>query len=266
MTKIKNAIKKSNKVSLVVYLILRLLVIFCLIREICYGKFENAIICIFALILFLVPSFLEKTLKISFPTTLEILIFVFIFSAEILGEINNFYGKYELFDDILHAINGFACASIGFSSVYILNEKTNSLKLSPFFITLVSFCFSMTIGVMWEFFEYGSDKYLGLDMQKDQYVENIRTVTLDPEKNNKVIKIDNISYSILYDEAGNEIIKIDNYLDLGLQDTMEDLKVNFIGAFIFSIFGYLYIINSKKYKLAGRFITTKVNEQQHEFN
>ncbi|MBE6151237.1 MAG: hypothetical protein E7162_05450 [Firmicutes bacterium] len=258
MKKIKEAIKESNKASVIVYFILRFLVILCLIREICYGNFENALICVLALILFLVPAFLEKTLKIEFPTTLEILIFVFIFSAEILGEINNFYGKYELFDDILHAINGFACASIGFSSVYILNEKTKSLKLSPFFIALVSFCFSMTIGVLWEFFEYNADKYLGLDMQKDTYVENINTVMLDPEESNKVIKIEDIEYTILYDKDGKELTKIDNYLDLGIHDTMEDLKVNFIGAFVFSIYGYLYTINNKKYKLAGKFITKKV--------
>ncbi len=258
MKKIKEAIKESNKASVIVYFILRFLVIICFIREVCYGNFENALICVLALILFLVPAFLEKTLKIEFPTTLEILIFIFIFSAEILGEINNFYGKYELFDDILHAINGFACASIGFSSVYILNEKTNSLKLSPFFIALVSFCFSMTIGVAWEFFEYGADKYLGLDMQKDKYVENIKTVTLDPKESNKVIRIDDIDYTILYNKDGKELAKIDNYLDLGIHDTMEDLKVNFIGAFVFSVYGYLYTINNKKYKLAGKFITKKV--------
>ena len=258
MKKIKEAVKESNKASVIVYFILRFLVILCLIREICYGNFENALICVLALILFLVPAFLEKTLKIEFPTTLEILIFVFIFSAEILGEINNFYGKYELFDDILHAINGFACASIGFSSVYILNEKTKSLKLSPFFVALVSFCFSMTIGILWEFFEYNADKYLGLDMQKDTYVENINTVMLDPEESNKVIKIEDIEYTILYDKDGKELTKIDNYLDLGIHDTMEDLKVNFIGAFVFSIYGYLYTINNKKYKLAGKFITKKV--------
>ena len=260
MKKIKNAIKESNKASVIVYFILRFLVIVCLIRELCYGNLENALICILALILFLVPAFLEKTLKIDFPTTLEILIFLFIFSAEILGEINNFYGKYEMFDDILHAINGFACASIGFSSVYILNEKTNSLKLSPLFVALVSFCFSMTIGVAWEFFEYNADKYLGLDMQKDEYIDTIKTVTLDPSESNKVTKIENINQTVLYDKDGKEIARIDNYLDIGIHDTMEDLKVNFIGAIVFSIYGYLYIINNKKYKLAGKFITTKAKE------
>lgn len=254
----KKVIKEADKKTLVVYFILRILVIICMIREILNGNFENAMICVLALILFLVPSFLERTLKIDFPTTLEILILLFIFSAEILGEIENFYGKYEMFDDVLHTINGFACASIGFSLVNILNENTNSLKLSPFFVSLVGFCFSMTIGVAWEFLEYNADKYLGLDMQKDTYINEIKTVTLDPEQSNHVVSYKDIEYTILYDKNDNEIIKIDNYLDIGLNDTMEDLKVNFIGAIAFSIFGYLHIKNNKKYKLAGNFITTKV--------
>jgi len=262
MKKVKKEIKKvlnsSDKKTLVVYFILRILVIFSMIREILNGNFENAMICILALVLFLVPSFLERTLKIDFPTTLEILILLFIFSAEILGEIENFYGKYSMFDDILHTINGFACASIGFSLVNILNENTNYLKLSSFFVALVGFCFSMTIGVAWEFLEYSVDKYLGLDMQKDTYVNEIKTVMLDPKQNNQVITYKDIDYTVLYNKDGQKIVEIDNYLDLGLNDTMEDLKVNFIGATVFSIFGYLYIKNDKKYKLAGSFITTKV--------
>jgi len=256
---LKKAIKESDRKTLIVYFILRILVILCMIREIIIGNFENALLCILALILFLVPSLIEKTLKIDFPTTLEIIILIFIFSAEILGEINNFYGKYEIFDDILHTINGFACASIGFSLIYILNENIETFKLSPFFVSLVAFCFSMTIGVAWEFFEYSADNILGLDMQKDKYITELRTVTLDPKKSNKVIKIDDIDKTIIYDKNNNEIVVLNGYLDIGLHDTMEDLIVNFIGAFIFSIYGYLYIINKEKYSLAAKFLTKKID-------
>ena len=257
--KIKKVLVETDKKTLIVYFVLRILVILCLIRELVNGNLENALTCILALILFLVPSFLEKTLKIDFPTTLEIIILVFIFSAEILGEIGNFYGKYQMFDDILHTINGFACASIGFSLVYILNQNIDSMKLSPLFVSLVAFCFSMTIGICWEFLEYTCDKKLNLDMQKDEYITEIKTVTLDPEKDNQVVTIKNISYTILYDKDGNELAKINNYLDIGLNDTIEDLIVNFIGAITFSVFGFLYIKNHEKYKLAEKFITKKID-------
>ena len=104
--------------------------------------------------LFLVSFFIDKKLNINLPTLLEIIILPFIFAAEILGEIQNFYGIIPYWDMILHTINGFLCGAIGFSLVDILNEnKKLRFKLSPIYVALVAFCFSMTIGVMWEFFE-----------------------------------------------------------------------------------------------------------------
>lgn len=257
MKSIRNIYKESSKVSFTVYIVLRLLVILCMARELMNGNFENVLLCVLSLILFLLPIFIEKTFKIDLPTPLEVIILVFIFSAEILGEINNFYGMFHNFDDILHTINGFLAASVGFSLIYLLNENTDKLKLSPFFVSLVAFCFSMTIGVAWEFFEYGMDRYFGLDMQKDEYVERIKTVTLDPEQKNQVVTFDNIKYTVIYDENDQPLTTIEGYLDIGLNDTMKDLIVNFIGATVFSALGYLYIVNRNRYSFAGVFLTKK---------
>lgn len=260
--KIKQIIKESDITSLIVYLIIRILIILCMIREIWNGNIENALLCVLSLILLIVPAFVERKFKIDLPNILEVMIFIFIFSAEILGEINNFYGTFHNFDDILHTINGFLAASIGFSLIYLLNENSETFKLSPIFVSLVAFCFSMTIGIAWEFFEYGMDNFFGLDMQKDEYVYKINTVTIDPEQSNSVVNIDHIDHTVIYDKNNNEIVNLNGYLDIGLHDTMKDLIVNFIGALVFSIFGYLYIINQEKYKIAGRFITKKNNWNQ----
>lgn len=257
LKKLKLASKHTNKSTLSVYIILRILIILCLIREIFNDNYENALLCILSLILFLLPALIEKTFKIDFPNILEIIVYIFIFSAEILGEINNFYGTFSNFDNILHTINGFLCASIGFSLIYLLNENIESFKLSPLFVSIVAFCFSMTIGIFWEFFEYGMDNMFRLDMQKDEYIYNINTVTIDPTFNNTVIKVNEIDKTILYDKNNNEILELDGYLDVGLHDTMKDLIVNFIGAFVFSIFGYLYILNKEKYNIAGKFLTKR---------
>ena len=200
MKKLRNLYKETSKISFIVYIVLRLLVIICMVRELMQGNIENALLCVLSLILFLLPVFIEKTFKIDLPAPLEVIILIFIFSAEILGEINNFYGMFHNFDDILHTINGFLAASVGFSLIYLLNENTDKLKLSPIFVSLVAFCFSMTIGVGWEFFEYGMDRYFGMDMQKDEYVDTIKTVTLDPEQDNQVVVIDDIDHTIIYDE------------------------------------------------------------------
>ena len=254
---LKKTINNTSKATLFVYITLRILIILCLIREFFNGNYQNALLCVLSFILFLLPSFIERKFKIDLPNILETIIYIFIFSAEILGEINNFYGTFSNFDNLLHTLNGFLAASIGFSLIYLLNENIDSFKLSPLFVSIVSFCFSMTIGVCWEFFEYGMDNIFRLDMQKDEIVYNINTVTLDPEKNNNVVKINDIEYTILYDKSNKELVKLDGYLDIGLNDTMKDLIVNFFGALVFSIFGYLYILNKDKYTIAGKFITRK---------
>ncbi|MBE5746549.1 MAG: hypothetical protein E7359_04655 [Clostridiales bacterium] len=256
MKKIKNVIKKSDKKKLTIYLVLRALVIFCMIRELFLGNIMNALLCVLSLILFLIPMFVEKTFKVDLPNTLEIIIMLFIFSAEILGEINSFYLKIENFDTILHTLNGFLCAGVGLSLVDLLNNKVESFNLSPVFIVIVAFCFSMTVGVFWEFFEYGMDKYMGVDMQKDTYVSKIKTVELDENKSNDVITIDNITETIIVDKELN-VTQISGYLDIGLHDTMDDLKVNFVGAAIFSAFGYVYLKTKEKFKFIKNFVIVK---------
>lgn len=161
---------------------------------------------------------------------------------------------------MLHTINGFLAAGIGFSLIDLLNENSKSINLSPVFVAIVAFCFSMTIGVLWEFFEYTADTYLKYDMQKDNVISTISTVTLNPEKANTAIVVDGIDHTILYDSNGNELVIIENgYLDIGIIDTMKDLFVNFLGAVAFSIIGYVYIKDREKYKFADNFIPRKSN-------
>ena len=188
------------------------------------------------------------------PETLEIIIFLFIFAAEILGEIQNFYNVFTNWDTILHTMNGFLCAAIGFSLIDILNriEKLH-WNLSPLFVAIVGFSFSMTIGVLWEFFVYGVDKYLGYDMQKDQIVTKISSVSLNEDGQNIPIKIENIDETIII-AAGNSFTIKNGYLDIGLNDTMADLFVNFLGALIYCVIGYIYVKRRDDNSLAHKFI------------
>lgn len=251
--KLKNKIR-NNKKTFIVYFILRVLVIICLIREFLLGNYMNAGLCILSLILFLVPAFFEEKFKVDIPQCFQIIIMLFIFSAEILGEIRNFYIHFPYWDTVLHTLNGFLAASVGFSLVYLLNENSEYFNLSPIFVSLVAFCFSMTIGVMWEFFEYSMDQTFKFDMQKDTYIKDVYTVELDPDLTNDVVSIKDVDKTILYDKNGNELVVLNNYLDTGLIDTMNDLIVNFIGAITFSILGFLYMINKDRYHVIDKFM------------
>lgn len=251
---------RENKATFAVYIVLRAFVITSLIISLVRGDFESAFVCALSLVLFLVPAFLEKNLKIELPSTLEIIILLFIFAAEILGELNAYYVKVPCWDDILHTVNGFLCAAVGFALIDILNRNEKfKFQLSPLYVAIVAFCFSMTIGVLWEFFEFGVDNLLGMDMQKDVVINEIRSVSLDPTKSNTVIAKSNINEVLINGEA----LGVGGYLDIGLYDTMKDLIVNFIGAVIFSIIGFFYIKNRGRGRIAKSFIP-KLREEIKE--
>jgi len=261
----RKTIKKKPVVS-AVYFVLRAAVILVMIAQFFNGNFENVFLCGLTLILFLMPTILERRLKIDLPDTLEIIILLFIFSAEILGEIRSYYTTYQGWDTMLHTLNGFLCAAIGFSLVDMLNrEERFSLELSPAFMAVVAFCFSMTIGVLWEFFECLMDQFFLLDMQKDMVVSQFSTVMMDPAGGNKPVIFKEITDVILV--AGGEEISLGlgGYLDIGLLDTMKDLWVNFIGAVIFSIIGYFYVKSRGRGWFAKRFIPKVVDEIEDFF-
>lgn len=242
---------REHKSSFVVYFVLRLLVIVMMVLQLLNRNYENVFLCALTLLLLVIPSFVQVTFKVELPTTLEIIILLFIFAAEILGEISEFYLMFPFWDTVLHTMNGFLAAAIGFSLVDLLNRSERTVfKLSPLFTAIVAFCFSMTIGVLWEFFEFGMDLIGGYDMQKDTVIHMIRSVTLDPAGRNVPYVLDGITETAV---NGKEL-GLGGYLDIGLIDTMEDLIVNFIGAFLFSVIGFFYVKNRGKGGLVGRFV------------
>lgn len=242
---------REHRSSFIVYFTLRALVIATMILQILNRNYENVFLCALTLILLIMPSLMQITFRVELPTTLEIIILIFIFAAEILGEIREFYLIFPFWDTALHTLNGFLAAAIGFSLVDLLNRSERTVfNLSPLFTAIVAFCFSMTIGVVWEFFEFGMDQLAGFDMQKDTVIHVIRSVTLDPAGHNVPYEISGITETAV---NGQEL-GLGGYLDIGLIDTMQDLIVNFIGAFVFSVIGFFYVKNRGKGKLAGRFI------------
>ncbi len=242
---------REHKSSFVVYFVLRLLVIVMMVLQLLNRNYENVFLCALTLLLLVIPSFVQVTFKVELPTTLEIIILLFIFAAEILGEISEFYLMFPFWDTVLHTMNGFLAAAIGFSLVDLLNRSERTVfNLSPLFTAIVAFCFSMTIGVLWEFFEFGMDLIGGYDMQKDTVIHMIRSVTLDPAGHNVPYVLDGITETAV---NGKEL-GLGGYLDIGLIDTMEDLIVNFIGAFLFSVIGFFYVKNRGKGGLVGRFV------------
>lgn len=250
--------------TFILYSVLRVLVILVLIANLITHNYEAAALCMLSLFLFLMPAFFEKQLKIEIPPLFEGIIYCFIFSAEILGEVNHFYTLIPGWDTILHTLNGFLCAAIGFTMVDLLNRHSERLNLSPFYLAVVAFCFSMTIGVLWEFIEFFGDYFFHLDMQKDFIVRTIGSVTLDPAHSQKPFLIRNITETIIKTADGNEYVVNGGYLDIGILDTMKDLLVNFIGAVVFSILGYLYVKTRDSKSFVGKLMIHNLTEKEEE--
>jgi len=257
-------LKRKRSVT-VVYLVLRLMVILIMVAQFFNRNFENVFLCLLTLVLFLLPTIFERRLKIDLPDTLEIVIMLFIFAAEILGEIRAFYTTFQGWDTMLHTINGFLCAAIGFCLVDMFDRNERfSLTLSPVFMAIVAFCFSMTIGVLWEFFECVMDQLFLLDMQKDTVLSSISSVMLDPTGGNTPVTIKGITDVIVVANGEQIPLGVGGYLDVGILDTMKDLVVNFVGAVVFSFIGYFYVKGRGKGRFARRFIPRVLSGAEEE--
>lgn len=257
--------KEKRSVTLV-YILLRTSVVLVMLAQIFNRNFENVFLCVLTLLLFMMPSVMKRKLDVELPNTLEIIILLFIYAAEILGEIGAYYVTFPYWDTVLHTLNGFLCAAIGFSLVDILNRSSSErFNLSPLYMAIVAFCFSMTVGVIWEFFECTMDQLFFLDMQKDTVVSAIGSIMLDAPGGNHPVVIKNITDVIVVQADGTQTaLGLGGYLDIGLLDTMEDLFVNFIGALTFSIIGYFYVKSRGENKFARRFIPVVNQEAKPE--
>lgn len=255
---------REHRSTFIVFSILRIMVLVCMIRQVFLHNYESFFLSVLTLLLLYIPSWLQVKLRIEIPIGLEISILCFIFAAEILGEINAFYIAIPGWDTILHTLNGFLCAAVGFSMVLLLNDDENlTFDLSPFFLALLAFCFSMTIGVLWEFFEFSMDYFLKFDMQKDMILHTVSSVMLDPAGANHPVVIRDIADAmVIHSDGTKELLGLGGYLDVGLYDTMKDLFVNFIGAVVFSVIGFFYARGRGKKSVVSLFVPRRKAEDK----
>ncbi|MBQ9045433.1 MAG: SPASM domain-containing protein, partial [Oscillospiraceae bacterium] len=165
------------------------------------------------LALFLLPSIVQKNLRITFPTGMQIVILIHIFATEFLGEIACYYVQYPHWDSIVHTVWGFLCAAIGYLLVDLLNrDMPERFHLSPAYLAVAAFCFSMTIGVLWEFFEFAMDRLFLMDMQKDTIIPQFASTLLDETHHNIPVVVSGIDSVTV----NGQVLASGGYLDIGL--------------------------------------------------
>jgi hypothetical protein len=149
---------------------------------------------------------IEKRFKLEIPDFMESIFLVFIIAAQFFGEIARFFVNIPWWDDALHTTSGFLIAIVGFSIINSANKDPNrSLSLKPIFISIFVFCFSMTIGILWEFLEFAIDSL----SSSSNMMRTVDSVTLVPHEGLAAIS-----------------------------DTMHDLFLAGISSIIVSFFGY----------------------------
>lgn len=194
-----------KKRNMIITNFIRILLVILFIRNLIVREHSQHLIILLTFVMTYYPSILSKKFGVYLPARLEITITLFIFAAQILGEIGDFYNRISWWDTMLHTTSGIILGLAGFLFVYLLNEKGDkNVNLSPIFVVIVAFCVALTLGVFWEFFEFSADRLLGYNMQKFRL-------------------------------PGQD----------GLLDTMEDLIVDAIGAGIACIGGWIYMKKKK---------------------
>ncbi len=166
--------------------------------------------CILGVVVLFLPSMLSKRMKFEIPDAMYIVFIIFLYCAIYLGEVQSFYYLIPNWDTILHTFSGAMLGGLGFSIVNLLNNNENvSLNMSPFFVALFALSFAVFLGVLWEFYEFGADS-LGMNMQKTMLEDGT------PLEGHAAVA-----------------------------DTMGDLFVDFLGAFVIAIIGYISIRKKK---------------------
>lgn len=257
MSKVKKKIpvflKETNKFSLLVFLLIWLLSFVAFINSIVIFDLMKIGLSFSALVLYFVPFFISFVFKLRFLVILEVTYYLFIFASLILGEVFAFYGPFPFWDVILHFLSGFVFAGIGLSLFEIMNKG----KTSNFLKIIFAFCFSITLGVLWECVEFSFDMTFRTDAQKDAHLSQISTITMQRDGGNRPVQVDDIVSTDIRLRNGDIITVDEGFLDIGLMDTMKDLLVNLGGAVLFCI---ISIIKSKA-GLTGSFITSKTSRQ-----
>ena len=219
---------KQQKIEVAAYVITLvsfLIPVIYLIFKIIFGKFDGAeagyhsradyilmiVQCLLGVLVINLPSILGKKFRFEVPPFLYVFYIFFLYCAIFLGEVRSFYYKFKWWDSFLHGTSSLMLGFFGFMVITILNRDAKALmNLSPFFVSLFAFCFAVSIGALWEIYEFTFDGLLGFNMQKFMLADG------------KMLE-------------GHE----------ALRDTMKDIITDSLGALTATIIGYIGLKKNK---------------------
>ena len=126
----------------------------------------------------LLPVLFQSRFGIHLPMRFLAGIVIFVFATIFLGEAFDFYNRFWWWDVVLHGGSAMAFGLVGFLFVFMLFEG-DRYAAPAWAVAFVSFCFALSIGTVWEIFEFAMDQLFGLNMQKSGLVDTMWDLIVD---------------------------------------------------------------------------------------
>lgn len=181
--------------------------------RIVFQMFETLVM----LMVIFIPSMLNRVVNIKVPAALDIMFVAFCFCSLILGDVADFYGKFEWWDNLQHGLSGVLLGIVAYDIINVFNRmEGNSLRFPPLMVFMWVVCFALSVGAVWEIIEFLIDDVFGLNSQ--QYL--VGSGTFDATEPLK----------------GHE----------ALRDTMSDLMLDLGGSVLIALIGFFYLDRKKK--------------------
>ena len=156
---------RAERIQVWVTLLLQLAILGVLASALWEGRWLLAFTAAVVFALTFLPAAIERSLAVRLPVEFTLLNALFLYAAFGLGEVRQFYHRFWWWDLLLHSVSAFLIGLVGFLLVYVF-LRTRRMQAAPFYLALVSFGFAVTLGTLWEVFEYLLDWGLGFNMQK----------------------------------------------------------------------------------------------------
>ena len=260
--------KRKYALNLTTYILTRGIFVLAGLLSVLQKDYLTAFLCALALIVFMLPPIIDRKFNIKLPGGLEISAVIFTFMCVLGGEFGHLYAQYPFWDKILHTFSGFLISAIGLALIEFLNKsKRNMLRLSPIFIALFAFGFSMSVAVLWEVFEFAVDGISGTtDMQADYYLTSFASKKVGGERFPTPIVVDGIESVVITFSDGREALVLPGYIDIGIADTMYDFIVAAIGSFIFCTLEFIALTKRNKHaqRISESFVPRKKESKEEQ--
>lgn len=180
--------------------------------------FQTFEVSLMILVIF-IPVLVNRVTHLKLTRLMETLFVAFCFCSLILGDVVDFYGRFNWWDDLLHGISGVLLGIVGYSVINIFNKiEGNTIKFTPVFVSIWVLCFALAVGAVWEIIEFVTDGLFGLNSQ--QYL--VGSGTFDSTE------------ALVGHEA--------------LRDTMQDLMLDLAGALVIAVIGFFELRKLRRRK------------------